>query len=152
MKSLDMTTLLTTCTEAYRVILEKRGNQLAVNIADNLPPVYGNGDLLIQVMVNLLSNANAATKDGKINIKGELKSDHSQFIVVAVTDTGSGISPKLLPHVFERKVTGTDSSGIGLAICKEIITSHGGEIRIESKAGEGTTVFFSLPIEENDGN
>jgi len=152
-KLLAMADLLTTCTEAYRVLLEKHGNHLVVNIADNLPPVYGNGDLLMQVIVNLLANSNHYTKDGEITVSCNLQIDNDvtpslRFITVTVTDTGSGIPPELLPLVFERGYSGeTDNAGIGLAICREIITSHSGTIEIESSPGRGTTLLFRIPLQ-----
>jgi len=143
MKPLDMAALLSTCAEAYRILLEKRGNRLVVNIADRLPPVSGSADALIQVMVNLLSNANTHTKDGEIIVAAEAD---KKFIRVSVTDSGSGISPELLPVVFDRQISGGGSTGIGLAICKEIIASHNGKIKIVSEVGKGTTVAFRIPV------
>ena len=145
MKALNITTLLTATAEAYRPLLEKNGNTLAVNIADKLPPVHSSADLLIQVMANLLSNANAHTKNGEIGIKAEKTNENGEYVVVTVTDNGSGISPDLLPYVFERNVSGASGTGIGLSICKEIITSHNGTIQIESESGKGTSVVFKIP-------
>jgi signal transduction histidine kinase len=142
MKQLDIAAVLVTTAEAYRVLLEKRGNQLVVNVADSLPLVYSSGDLLMQVIVNLLSNANAHTNDGEITLTAL---PENEFVKVIVADNGSGIPAELLPHVFERKISGTDGTGVGLAICKEIIISHGGTIKIESSPGEGTRVVFRIP-------
>ena len=152
-KLLDMADLLTTCTEAYRVLLEKHGNHLVVNIEDDLPPVYGNGDLLMQVIVNLLANSNHYTKDGEITVSCNLQIDNGlapspRFITVTVTDTGSGVPPDLLPLVFERGISSeTDNAGIGLAICREIIESHNGTIEMESSPGRGTTLLFRVPVQ-----
>jgi len=147
LKPLDMAALLTTCAEAYRILLEKRGNRLAVNIADRLPPVSGSADSLIQVMVNLLSNANTHTKDGEIVVAAVAEKKH---IRVTVTDSGSGISPELLPVVFDRQISGGGSTGIGLAICKEIIMLHNGSIEVESEVGKGTTVGFRVPVQRGE--
>ena len=141
MKPLDIRPILTTTAEAYRPLLEKNGNTLTVNIADNLPPVYGSADLLIQVMANLLSNSNVHTKNGEIGIKTEMRNENGEYVVVTVTDNGSGISPELLPHMFRRNITGASGTGIGLSISKEIITSHNGTIQIESENGKGTSVY-----------
>jgi signal transduction histidine kinase len=143
MKDVHIDTLLTNSAEAYRTLLEKRGNKLNLAIADDMGSVYGNADQLIQVMVNLLSNANRHTKDGVIAVEAE---PEGGCIKVAVTDNGSGISPDILPRVFERGVTGTESSGLGLEICKKIIESHGGTIAAESEPGKGTTISFALPV------
>jgi len=144
MKPLNISVLLKTTAEAYRPLLENSGNRLTVNIADNMPSVNGNADLLIQVMANLLSNSNNHTKEGEISIKAE--TENGEYIAVTVTDNGAGISPELLPYMFERNVPGARGMGIGLSICREIIASHNGTIRIESETGKGTTVVFKLPL------
>jgi signal transduction histidine kinase len=151
MKTLHIDTLLTNSAEAYRTILEKRGNKLNLAIsnglADDMGCVYGNADQLIQIMVNILSNANRHTKDGVITVEANLiDSPEDNFIKVTVTDSGSGIAPELLPHIFERGITGTGSSGLGLEICKRIIESHGGTITAESAPNKGTTIAFTLPV------
>jgi signal transduction histidine kinase len=148
MKTLHIDTLLTNSVEAYRAILEKRGNKLNLAIEVGGGRVYGNADQLIQVMVNLLSNANRHTKDGVIAVEANLI--NSSFIKVSVTDNGSGIAPELLPHVFERGVTSTGSTGVGLEICKKIIEFHGGTITAESKPGKGTSVTFTVPVYRNE--
>jgi signal transduction histidine kinase len=67
--------------------------------------------------------------------------------VITVTDTGEGIPPELLPHIFERFVKGAGSSGsgLGLAIVHDIVSAHGGKVEVESKAGSGTRVKLTLP-------
>jgi len=147
MGPLNISALLKTTAEIYRPLLENGGNRLAVNIADNLPPVYGNTDLLVQVMANLLSNSNNHTNGGEIGIKAE--TENGENIAVTVTDNGAGISPELLPYMFERDVPGANGMGIGLSICKEIIASHNGTIQIESETGKGTTVVFRIPLNQD---
>jgi signal transduction histidine kinase len=140
---LDIAELLTNSAEIYRAMIEKRGNTLNLKIPYSPPSVSGSADQLIQMMANLLTNANTHTEDGKINV--ELIVDSGEMRVI-VTDTGTGISPELLPRIFARGVTGSDGAGIGLEICKNIIESHGGTIGIESEPGKGTTVAFTLPF------
>jgi len=149
MKPLDMNAFLTTTAEAYRPLLENNDNRLTVNIAGNLPSVYGNADLLTQVMANLLSNSNNHTKDGEISIKAQTLNENGEYVAVTVTDNGSGISPQQLPYMFERNVPGAGGMGIGLSICREIIASHNGTIQIESEIGKGTTVIFKIPSDQN---
>ena len=74
-------------------------------------------------------------------------------MVISVTDTGEGISPELLPRVFERFVRGPNStgSGLGLAIAHDIITAHGGKVEIESVVGSGTTVRLTVPSVPRSG-
>ncbi|MDR0290173.1 MAG: HAMP domain-containing histidine kinase [Treponema sp.] len=143
MKPLQLDALLRNSAEAYRAVLERCGNRLELSIADGMGCVHGNADQLIQVMVNLLSNANRHTRGGTIAVEAEQDGGR---IAVSVADNGEGIAPDLLPHIFEWGVSGVDSSGMGLAICEKIIKAHKGEIRLESGRGMGTKVVFALPI------
>lgn len=134
----------------YKALAEKHGNRLTVESEPGLPPVTGDADQLAQVLINLLSNAGRHTKDGEIAVRlgregGSLR--------LTVADTGEGISPELLPHVFERFARGDErGAGLGLAICKQIIQAHGGEIGARSEAGKGTAVWFTLPLEGGQQN
>jgi signal transduction histidine kinase len=152
MKVFHIDTLLTNSAEAYRAILEKRGNKLNLAIAGGMERIYGNADQLIQVMVNILNNANRHTQNGVIAVEANpINSEPDDgFIGVTVSDNGSGIAPELLPRVFERGVTGTGSTGVGLEICKRIIESHGGTITADSEQGKGTTISFTLPVYRKD--
>jgi len=137
------TSLFVTAAEGYRSIIEKQNNALIINAAENLPPIYGNADQLIGVLSNLLTNANNHTKNGEIIINIE---ESAPFIAVTIKDSGKGISAEMLPHIFERGVSGSGSTGMGLAICKNTIEAHGGTIRVTSEAGKGTTVIFTIPL------
>ena len=75
-------------------------------------------------------------------------------VVTTVSDTGAGISPEQLPHIFDKFFMGdnqaqaaTKGTGLGLAIAREIVEAHGGEIVVESRVGEGTTFVVTLPVE-----
>jgi signal transduction histidine kinase len=72
-----------------------------------------------------------------------------QSTVVTVSDTGKGIAPEELPHIFDRFYKSRDSrgTGLGLAIAKNLIAAHGGEISAQSELGKGTTIRFGLPVE-----
>ena len=106
-----------------------------------------------QVIVNLISNAVKYTQKGTIIIS--VKQD-GNYIEICVSDTGSGISPERLPHIFERYNHsnqneesgggGETGTGLGLFICKFIIEAHGGEIKADSEVGKGTMVTIKLPI------
>ena len=107
-------------------------------------------DRIEQILVNLLSNAIRHTPEGSITLKVRSQGDR---VWISLTDTGTGISPEELPHIFRRfwrsqksrsqKYSGT---GIGLTICRRLVELHGGEIFVESKLGVGTTFKFFLPI------
>ena len=128
---LDLAELLRVSTEATRGFIEKQGNTLNINVKDNLASIMGKADQIISVMLNILTNASNHTKNGNITVYAQ--TNESDLIVVTVTDTGTGIPAELLPHVFERGVSGMGGTGFGLPICKDIIESHGGFIEIKSK-------------------
>jgi signal transduction histidine kinase len=106
--------------------------------------IFGSADLLTQVLTNLLQNAGAHTENGTVTVRA--KRDGGE-ITVTVKDTGTGIPPALLPRVFERGVS-TGGTGFGLYLCKTVVESHGGMVWIESNPGEGTAVYYTLPVYE----
>lgn len=140
-------------TQMYQSMFMRKKNTLLVNIESDLPGVWGNADRLTQVLINLLSNANRHTQGGEISIHADYADG---FVRVKVDDNGEGIEKELLEHVFERFSRGAeDGTGLGLSICKTIIEEHGGEIGIASEMGRGTSVWFMLPVKEeeiNEGN
>lgn len=141
-------TLVRTTARTFQPLAARFGNTLTVIADPHLPPVYGNADRLIQVLVNLLNNANRHTRNGSISISVKCMESQTE---ISVTDNGEGIDPNLLPHVFERFCRGDKGhTGLGLSICKLIIDEHGGDMGIESQAGQGTRVWFRLPTDKND--
>lgn len=135
--------------ETHYPMLNKNQNRLKIRIERGLPDICADPARISQVIVNLISNAVRFTLEGVITISAE--QDGNQ-IRICVSDTGTGIAPERLAHLFERyggkqksgggQDTGT---GLGLYICKHIVEQHGGNIWIESEEGEGTSVFFTLP-------
>jgi len=139
----DPVSLFVTAAEGYRSIIEKQGNTLTIDRSEHLPHIFGNADQLIGVLSNLLTNSNNHTRNNEIIITiGEIK----HFVSVEVKDFGTGIPADILPHVFERGISGSGSTGVGLAICKSIVEAHGGVINLESQPGKGTAVTFTIPI------
>jgi len=143
MQILDTAKLFTESAELYNGVIKKNNNTLIVQVMDHLPTIYGNADLLNQVLANLLSNANRYTHGGYIVLRVE-KGD-SRFVRVNVNDTGEGIPTDILSEIFKRGISYNGGTGIGLSICKEIIEAHGGTIKLESEPGEGTRVVFTVP-------
>ncbi|MBE9113327.1 HAMP domain-containing histidine kinase [Nodosilinea sp. LEGE 07298] len=125
------------------------GPQLGWRCDDDIAPVLADGDRLEQILINLLGNAIKHTRQGQITLTAQARRNQ---VWIAVQDTGIGIAPDELPHVFERfwrspqicspEVVGT---GIGLAITKRLVELHGGCIKVESTVGRGSTFRFSLP-------
>lgn len=112
----------------------------------------GDETRLSQVMRNLLSNALRHTAEGAVTVSVTAENGWAR---VAVADTGTGIAEEDLPNVFERfyradpsRATGTGGAGLGLAISRQIVRDHGGEVFAESNADGGATVGFKLPASE----
>jgi signal transduction histidine kinase len=136
------------------------GPGLVVDIAPDLPTIIGDRDRLIQVVINLISNAVKFTPTGTITIIAwhephAAASDEPSRgeIHVAVSDTGTGIAPEDQATVFERFGQATDTlsptprgTGLGLPICREIVEHHGGRLWLESELGAGSTFQFTLPV------
>jgi signal transduction histidine kinase len=103
-------------------------------------------------MGNLLANAFKFTgSEGTVELSATPSDDHVQIVV---RDTGAGIPPAQLPHIFEKfyqadnqRAASATGSGLGLAIAKEIVEAHRGQIRCDSVLGEGTTFTLLLPTE-----
>lgn len=129
-------------------ILAKNGNRLETACEPDCPDAAANFDIIVQVLVNLCANAGRHTKKGVVAVTVKPVGNAIEF---AVQDNGSGIAPELLPHVFERGVSGDDATGLGLVICKDVIRQHGGTIDIYSELGQGTTVVFTLPLSGKGG-
>lgn len=144
---LALGSLVTETARIYQTLFARKNNTLTAEAEPELPGVEGNADQLIQVLINLLSNANRHTSGGQVHMKAKALDN---MVKVSVSDNGEGIAPDLLPHVFERYRHGEHGgSGLGLPICKAIVEEHGGEIGLESEEGSGTTVWFTLPAKED---
>jgi signal transduction histidine kinase len=127
-----------------------KGLQVRSEIDGTLPSVVGDPDRLIQVVINLVSNAIKFTDEGAITCRARMVDG---CIEVSVTDTGTGIAPEDQGKVFEQFVQVGDTlsgkptgTGLGLPICKQIVEHHGGRIWVESEVGKGSTFAFTLPI------
>ncbi len=134
----------------YKSVAAKSGITLNIQVPSDLPLIHGDEDRLIQVMTNLLDNALKFTPRG--GCVGVIIDTDKDAVWIRVADTGTGIAPEEMPHLFQQFYRGGESRplekrgmGLGLAICREVITAHGGEIRVESDVGKGTQVIFSLP-------
>ncbi len=130
---------------AFRSQADKAGVRVEARVAAGLPEIDVDPVRIGEVLANLLSNALRHTpRDGSVVIAAEPSPDGVSFIV---TDTGVGIPPDALPHVFDRFVKAKDSggAGLGLAIAKALVESNGGRIIAESQLGLGTTVRVDLP-------
>ena len=139
--------------ERLRPQAERGGLTLAVDLAGDLPPVLADAERVQQVVSNLVHNACKFTPPGgQVTVSAQAVGGE---VVVAVRDTGVGISTEDLPRIFERfykadRARSRGGTGLGLAIAKHIVQAHGGRIWAESREGAGSTFFFSLPVASDE--
>ncbi|MFL6316584.1 MAG: ATP-binding protein [Nitrososphaeraceae archaeon] len=134
--------------------LKKEGSTPTVKLEYHVQNIFVQADKgrITQVISNLLSNALKFTKEGTISINLERKKDddyHNDYVLISVKDTGQGINPEILPKLFTKFATKSETggTGLGLFISKSIVEAHGGKIRAENNSdGKGATFAFSLPI------
>ncbi len=135
--------------QATSALIEGSGLIPILDVESGLPEIRGDMDRLIQVVVNLISNAVKFTDHGTITCRARLLGDN---VHVSVSDTGVGIPADKLAAIFEEFTQAGESlenrprgTGLGLAICRNIVLGHGGHIWAESDEGKGSTFIFSLP-------
>jgi len=127
---------------------------LSADVPNDLPAAYADPDRVRQILTNLIDNAIKFTpKNGTVSALGHVWDQDSDFLRVAVTDTGCGIRPEDTERIFDRlyqefnAIEGNHIGlGLGLYICKELVSRHGGRIWAESQLGHGSTFTFTLPI------
>lgn len=150
MQELSIQDVVARAMSATSSLFVKKTVDFRQDIPPELPLVRGDRDRLIQVVINLISNAVKFTETGSVTCRARFEND---AIIVSVVDTGCGIKPDDQPLVFEKfKQVGdtlTDKpkgTGLGLPICKEIIEHHGGSLWVESEPGVGSIFGFTLPL------
>ena len=149
LKSVEVSKVVGHAVHNLRIAIEE--SQAKVS-QDSLPVVHGDPTQLAQLFQNLIGNAIKFRdkKPPRIHIRAE---SNGQFCTLAVKDNGIGIDPKFgdrIFAIFQRLHTrdSYDGTGIGLALCKKIVERHRGRIWMESQPREGTTFYFTLPLEE----
>ncbi|HEY66317.1 MAG TPA: HAMP domain-containing protein [Caldilineae bacterium] len=144
--------LIDAAVSGFMPVATEQQVSLMADIAPGLPSVYVDPDRISQVLRNLIGNALRHTPSGgQVTIRARAES--SEFVMVSVEDTGSGIAPEDLPYVFERfwradrsRARDSGGAGLGLAIARHLVEAHGGRIGVESRAGEGAKFWFTLPV------
>jgi len=142
--------------QATQAQIEARAQRLAVDVPKDLPPVRADPARLAQIIINLLSNAYKYTPEGGlIRVRAWPKDG---YVYCAVADTGVGISPEDQARLFTkffrsedpavRKAPGT---GLGLCIVKSLVELQGGEVKVKSRLGKGTTFTFTVPVATENG-
>jgi PAS domain S-box-containing protein len=145
----DLATFTADLASVFRSAAERAGLKLLVSCEPLREPVYVDGDLWEKIVLNLLSNALKFTFEGEIEVTLR---DRGAAVELAVRDTGVGIAAADLPKLFQRfhrvrnaRSRTHEGSGIGLALVRELVKLHGGEIAVDSEEHVGTTFTVSLP-------
>jgi signal transduction histidine kinase/Na+/proline symporter len=155
-RAVDFAGLLEQAAATFYPVFERKRLRYTAELPEGLPEVHADPERVVQVLSNLLSNAAKFTPEGgAIAARARLMPERA-MLYVEVTDTGVGIPPEDLPHLFERffqthagKTAG--GTGLGLSICKTLIEAQGGEMGATSQPGQGTTLWFTLPLEQEEG-
>jgi signal transduction histidine kinase len=153
----DIADVIARATAATASLLDAAGPEMIVDVPAGLPAVTGDRDRLIQVVINLISNAVKFTPAGTITVAAATTDEDGRpTLLVSVADTGVGIAPEDQGRVFEqfgqagdRLPDGPVGTGLGLPICREIVEHHGGRLWLESSVGAGSRFSFTLPVPAN---
>ena len=153
METISLVEIMMHVTTMTGNFLEKKSLELVMDVAEGLPKIVGDKDRLIQVVINLISNAVKFTQKGTITCSVKKLGNE---ILIGIKDTGIGISVIDQKKIFDKfkqigdmqkgKPKGT---GLGLSICKKIVEHHGGRIWVDSETGSGSTFSFTLPFSTN---
>jgi len=140
--------LVAASTDPLRAQLDAKGLSFAAEVPPELPSVLADRAQIERVLTNLVSNALRHTdRGGLIRVSAVRRQGH---VAISVKDTGHGIPPEYLAHIFEKFIRVPDApsgdAGLGLAISKRIVEAHGGKIVVQSEVGRGTTFTFTLPM------
>ena len=144
--------------EMQRPLAEASGVKISLEVEPDVRTVWAERRRILQVFENLVGNATKFTPSGgRIEVRVATKHEDVMF---SVTDTGVGIAPDALPHVFDRFWQATTrarrlGAGLGLPITKGIVEAHAGRIGVDSEVGLGSTFFFTIPASQRsagDGN
>ncbi|BAY08015.1 ATP-binding protein [Calothrix sp. NIES-2098] len=145
----DLATFTADLASTFRSLIERAGMCLVVDCPPLPVEIYIDREMWEKIVLNLLSNAFKFTFTGTISVRLQNLSDR---VELAIADTGTGIPPEEIPHLFERfhRVKGVDGrsfegSGIGLSLVQELVKLHGGTVKVTSKLSEGSCFIVSIP-------
>jgi len=148
-KEMRVEDILLSTMELLAPSFEKKGVKYILEFSPNTPSILIDGEKMKQVFINLLQNALEATPKGKkvVITTGEEKG----MVYTVIMDEGEGIPPEHINRIFEPFFsTRPKGSGLGLVIAYKIVKAHGGEIKVKSKPGEGSTFIVYIPVERKE--
>lgn len=142
----DLARVTREVTSLFAARLRRQGVALQTEIGEDVPTLQLDSGLMVQLLMNLLTNSMQATdRGGAIRVLVAPFPRHDG-VVLSVADTGRGIAPEHLDRIFDPFfTTKEEGTGLGLPICKQIVEQHGGTMEIESEPGSGTRVTMLLP-------
>ena len=147
-KEIEAARLVLDAADTVLPALETKQQTIKIDLADGLPKILIDEDMIRRVLINLVENAAKFTPSkGEIRIQAALVNGMIQF---CVQDNGPGIPPEALELIFEkfRRITTENTPkglGLGLAFCRLAVQAHGGRIWVESELGKGSRFYFTLP-------
>jgi len=146
----DITSVIQEATETMRPLVEAKGLALEVSCGSSLPLLCVDAGRIRQILLNLLNNAYRFTERGKITVSVGREQDQ---VITAVRDSGVGIAPEDLPHIFEEfhslskgPAARRNGFGLGLAISRKLVEAHNGRLWAVSELGRGSSFYVALPI------
>ncbi len=157
-ETFDPSDVVTNCIANIRPLFDRKNLPLRAEIGANLPRIEADRGKLQQVLFNLLSNALKFTDRGHVVVR-VFSTDDRQAITFEVTDTGEGIPEDKMHFIFDqfRQLDGSTTrraggTGLGLALCKKLVTLMGGSIDVHSEVGKGSSFSFTLPVTLSHGD
>lgn len=146
---IDLAAYTAELASVFRSAIERAGLRLVVDCPPLPEPVYVDREMWEKIVLNLLSNAFKHTFEGEISVTLQARPQH---VVLTVSDTGAGIPPEELPHIFSRfhrvksaSARSHEGSGIGLALVQELVRMHHGQVTAASQVGQGATFAVQVP-------
>lgn len=152
-ESVSLQAVTATCLDKLQPLAQAKYIELRNQVSPDLPKILADSQQLQRVFINLIGNAIENIQETGQIIATARK--HEDMVQIEIIDNGPGISPDVLPHLFEQYFLVQQNkkkigSGLGLSICKSIVTLHHGTIRVESILNQGTTFQITLPITQKD--